>query len=188
MPAPTRTEIDKAYHETGHAVIARVLGIHVNLLTTFSIDEFTGAVAETYSAAYLARDADQATRVAACMKDAIVCLAGPEAQYRHRPQTRRRPPEWESDLDGARNFAATAALIASGVDVRAMDLQVPVTLNADQLSYANDMLQQSQEAARELVAEHWETIERIANVLLQRPILNGDDLNELDPLAEGKGQ
>jgi len=178
MGKPTREEITKAYHETGHAVIARVLDIRVNLLTTLGVDGVTAAVAETHSAAYQARDADQEAKIAGLMKDMIVCFAGPHAQAKHRPPKRKRPSEWSSDLDGARSMAATAALIASGVDVSTLTSS-EADLNADQVAYAEDMARQASEAARGLVAEHWATIDRIANVLLDRPILNGGDLDKL---------
>jgi hypothetical protein len=69
-------ELLKAHHEAGHGVIARKLGIPVRRLTIFSADDDSEASALTESASYIARDADQATFVAAIENDVRVCLAG----------------------------------------------------------------------------------------------------------------
>jgi hypothetical protein len=87
---PTREEITTAYHEAGHAVIARMLGIAVEYVTTLS-DDRTNGVALTHSAAFLAQDADQTTRLVAITKDMVVSLAGPYAEMRSRPATAELP-------------------------------------------------------------------------------------------------
>jgi hypothetical protein len=58
--AKQRRELLKAYHEVGHAVIARKLGIAVNRMTVFSTDDTNDAHALTESAAFLSRGVDVA--------------------------------------------------------------------------------------------------------------------------------
>jgi ATP-dependent Zn protease len=167
----------RAYHEAGHAVIARMLGLKVHYVTTLESAE----AALTHCAAYQARNADQVTRLAAFMKDIIVALAGPQAQLKYRPPKNKQPYEWGDDLKNAQNSAIQAALMASGVDtlLNPEGSFITVDLDADQAVCANDMLQQARDAVRDLVAEHWPQIERVAAALLSHPILNGDDLDEL---------
>jgi ATP-dependent Zn protease len=176
----TNKTTKQAYHEAGHAVIARVQGIPVDYVVLFPDSD---ALALTQSAAYLARDADQATRLAAIMKDIIVCLAGPYAQHRHRPLKKpgiETTAEWEGDFDNVRGLAVTAALIASGADISQFDPAIPVTLTTEeQQAYVVDMLRRAQDTTRDLVAEHWLAIERVAKALLDRPILDGVELDEL---------
>jgi ATP-dependent Zn protease len=166
-----------AYHEAGHAVIARMLGIAVEYVTTLS-DDLTDGGALTHSAAYLARDADQATRLAAITKDMVVSLAGPYAEMRYRPKAKRACGAWVYDREKANVLAFQAALIQTGVDIFLIGT-VTVNLNADQEAYANELLGQCNERASDLVAEHWTKIDAVAKALLSRPILIGDDLDEL---------
>jgi|SRR5450631_574738 hypothetical protein len=96
-----------------------------DFVTTLALDDVTAVVAQTHSATYLGRDADQASQLAAIMQDIVVCLAGPYAQGRHRPLKKHTGDEWESDIETARGLAARAALVQSGVDVRLIDPNVP---------------------------------------------------------------
>jgi hypothetical protein len=69
-----------AYHEAGHAVIARVFGLDVRHVMLFP----TTPLVHRQNAAWLARDADTATMLVALERDAKVTLAGPIAQQKHR--------------------------------------------------------------------------------------------------------
>ena len=82
----TRKERIIAYHEAGHAVVARVLGLGVVHVAMFPTDGDGLAGAQTWSAAWLARDADHSTKLRALENDAKVNLAG----RRHRPTIDRR--------------------------------------------------------------------------------------------------
>ena len=57
----TRKQLTKmmAYHEAGHAVIARVLKISINYVTILPAYDTGAAVALTHSATYHACDANQ---------------------------------------------------------------------------------------------------------------------------------
>lgn len=175
-------EAKVAHHEAGHAVAARVQGIPVAFITTLAVDQRSAAAALTHSATYLSREAGSKIWLAAIRKDIIVCLSGPFAQQRYRPQQQKKrypPAEWVDDFNNARNFAGTAALIASGIEVNAMEKTIPVEMTAEQIAYADLMLQQCHQAAHNLVVDHWPAIVKVAEALLSRPILNADDLDQL---------
>jgi ATP-dependent Zn protease len=84
---PTNRKKLKAYHEAGHAVIARVLGVGVPQLTLVSVDADTAASATTASAAALADRNDLFAHVAGIEKDIKISMAGPQSQNRYRPRT-----------------------------------------------------------------------------------------------------
>lgn len=68
-----KLERQKAYHEAGRAVVARTFGITMSHVTMLSTDDMTAGSALADSASWLARDADQATRLAAIEKDMKAC-------------------------------------------------------------------------------------------------------------------
>lgn len=100
-----KLERQKAYHEAGRAVVARTLGITMSHVTMLSTDDMTAGSALADSASWLARDADQATRLAAIEKDMKALLAGPHAQARYQPRKSKRiPNEWASDFKLAKTL------------------------------------------------------------------------------------
>jgi hypothetical protein len=165
-----------AHHEAGHAVVARRLGIALHSVNV--LDGGAGAVTE--SATYAARDAGRAGYLAAIEKDMIVSLAGAHAQHRHRPRrTRHRQlAEWDDDRETATALAYRAALIASGIERDQIDAGFP-DLSPDLDTYATDLFRQCDGRSRDLVAEHWPMIVKVAKALLVRPILNAADLDQL---------
>jgi hypothetical protein len=131
----TRKQLTKmmAYHEAGHAVIARVLKININYVTILSAYDTAAAVTLTHSATYHARDADQEPQLCALMMDAVVSLAGPHAEARHRlPKGRRIPDEWDDDRQHAMSFAREAALVKRGVNLREIDLKAIHALSTEE--------------------------------------------------------
>ena len=101
-----------AYHEGGHAVAALVQDIGFTYATVLSPDDTAAATVQRQRATYHARDADQDTRLHALVMDAVVCLAGPHGQARHRPpKGRRTPDEWNDDTKNANSFAHQYALV-----------------------------------------------------------------------------
>ncbi|UGY21831.1 hypothetical protein HU675_0027900 [Bradyrhizobium septentrionale] len=165
-----------AYHEAGHAVIAWMLGLKVEYVNILD----GGAGAHTESATYAARDLDNETYLAAISKDIIVALAGSCAQQKHRPPSgRRQPAEWEDDRQVATSLGCRAALVASAVERDQIDLAMLNNLNPGQQEYAIHLFRQCGDRARELVADHWPVIEKVAQALLGRPILAADDLDKL---------
>jgi hypothetical protein len=73
-----RDEIQRviAYHEAGHAVVARTLGVQINDIRLASRDNHV----QTYSAGWAAKDDTVEDRIAGYEKDAKVAMAGMIAQ------------------------------------------------------------------------------------------------------------
>jgi len=169
---------ERAYHEAGHAVIARKLGIPVNHVTIVDDDAGNAGCALTGSATYLARDADQASQLAAISKD-VISLAGPIAQSRHRPQTIRGPPEWDSDREVASSLSTRAALIQSGVDISLLPADGSVVLDDNQIELRNTFFQRNFGESRKIADEKWRAIDAVAKALVTRLTLNQNELDEV---------
>jgi ATP-dependent Zn protease len=167
----------RAYHEAGHAVIARVLGVGVVYITLFPSDETNNGGAQTWSAAWLARaTGDAAALTRGFETDAKVSLAGPYAQIKHRPNTnmkRASRDEWDSDLGNAKSCAATMVWLQDHADEAGM------TLSAEQATEALRIFQRLQDEARALVEEHWPSVERVAKALLKYRALQGGEVDDL---------
>lgn len=86
MNSKSKLERLKAYHEAGHAVMARTLGMAMSYVTMLPTDDMTAGSAMADSASWLARNADQATQLAAIEKD----MKSP-ARMRRRGISRGRP-------------------------------------------------------------------------------------------------
>jgi ATP-dependent Zn protease len=97
-----------AYHEAGHAVIARKLGITVEHISMCPPDERGVAGALTQSAGHKNRD------IEGFKADATVALAGPIAQVQMFPGT---PQEHEDDEMTAKNAAVIIAHIKAGLPI-----------------------------------------------------------------------
>jgi hypothetical protein len=102
LTSKQKKDRSKAFHEAGHAVVARALGIAVNYVTISSTGPGNQGGAETHSAAWDAGNADLPAQLAAIEKDLNVSLAGPMAEHRHRPIKRinfdtGRPYWWAKD-------------------------------------------------------------------------------------------
>jgi hypothetical protein len=164
-----------AIHESGHAVIARKLGIAVNYVIT--LGENASRVSHTM-AAYHALHADKESQLAAIANDICVALAGPHAQHRHRPQKVKFPHEWTTDRQNAENMSMWAALVESD-DVRRLDDNAVIKSTVDQRAFIKAFFNRWSDRSQALVDEHWPAIETVAKALLVRPILNGDELDEL---------
>lgn len=164
-----------AYHEAGHAVAARVQGLDVPYVTLLRTSGTSRASAQHESAAWIARDADRATRVSALEKDAIVFLAGPAAQRRHRLP--KNQDGWKTDLDDAKLRAIKAVLIKNGVTLP--EVETKVHLNSDDAEEAKLLYNRLAAKTETLIQEKWLAITRVAEALLTRPVLNQDELDEL---------
>ena len=176
----------KAYHEAGHAVVARKLGIAMSYVTMLPTDDMTGGGALTNSASWLARDADQATHLAAIEKDMKALLAGPHAQARYQPRKHKRiPNEWASDFNLAKSFATKAVLIRNGrgADIPIGEGAFEIALGADDFAEIARLFNRIWNETEALVAELWPAITLVAEELLTRRMLFED---EVDALIEGK--
>jgi hypothetical protein len=185
-PNKARQKLERAYHEGGHGVIARKLGIRVNHVTIVDDGAGNAGVAQTGNATHLARDADQASQLTAISKDAIVSLAGPLAQHRYRPQTISSPEEWDSDRKLASTLAIRAALIQSGVDISSLPPDGEIKPDDNQIALRNEFFERSLIESKKLVNENWRAIDAVAKALVTRLTLNQDELDELIKEASEK--
>ena len=173
----------KAYHEAGHAVVARVLGVEVTYVTLFSTDETNSAIAQTRSATWLARGADDTTLLAAAEKDLKISLAGPLADAWYRPKRRDKQDDWQADLAHARQSAAHAVSIRRGANPLDANGQVKpgvkTELTHDEAQECLHLINQLWEETDKLIADNWPAVTRVAEMLFERRILSGDDVDSL---------
>ena len=99
-----RNKLNIARHEAGHAVIARALNINIKYATLEDVNGYPMVLAES-AAHQRPSDPD------ALEHDAIVSLAGPLAQQRHRPLSQSEQDrawkdggEWYDDRLNAQNY------------------------------------------------------------------------------------
>ena len=161
---PTNRKKQMAYHEAGHAVIARMLGVGVPQLTLVSVDADNAAGAITASAAALADRNDLFAYVAGIEKDIKVSIAGPQSQNIYRPSDENHD-EWESDRQTQLSLALKIVLLKAGIDIPDAGLQASVS--ADQLDEAKRLLARLAEETRALVIANWPAITRVAEALLR---------------------
>jgi len=161
---PTNRKKQMAYHEAGHAVIARMLGVGVPQLTLVSVDADNAAGAITASAAALADRNDLFAYVAGIEKDIKVSIAGPQSQNIYRPSDENHD-EWESDRQTQLSLALKIVLLKAGIDIPDAGLQASV--NSDQLDEAKRLLARLAEETRALVIANWPAITRVAEALLR---------------------
>jgi hypothetical protein len=194
MDSRGKRELAKAYHEAGHAVVARTLGITLSYVTMLSTVDMPAGGALGNSASWLARDTDQATRLAAIEKDMKACLAGPHAQKRYQPRKNKRTPnEWASDFNLAKSLATKAVLITNGrgADIPMREGPFKVTLEFDDLVEIEQLFNRISNETEALVAELWSAITRVAEELLSRPTLFEEEVDALiadRPFAVGIGR
>jgi len=153
-------DIIKAYHESGHAVVARTLGVVVEYVTMLEDGHESSGQVLTHGAAYCVWDSDKATRLAAMANDAIISLAGPRAQQLYRPP-KKTPDAWKSDIEFATSISYFAALIESGVDVGRSDSLRDHNITDGQEAFATDFFRRCSDEALKLVEKHWPAIERV---------------------------
>jgi ATP-dependent Zn protease len=176
-----------AYHEAGHAVIARSLGLEVTSVTIIpDLDHFDITYYHQF-ATYRARNADLATQISTAETDAMVSLAGPAAEYRYRrpksvQELAQEMATWRSDGEMARDRVAHAVdlkhdlLTARGPECDG-ELFDELCDEFDRL--CAELFDQFSTEVEILVDKHWPAIERVANALLEFYTLNATDVDDL---------
>jgi hypothetical protein len=167
-----------AYHEAGHAVIARALGLEVISVTMTPLDLDYSAITYCQLATYFVIYADYATQLSAIEKDVIVKLAGPHAECRFRSLdfnavTMMREAAWGCDLKEAKY------LVKMSMELLPEDLRPEYDELFEEFSFKTEIM----------VNEHWSAIERVAHGLLKFSDLNQRGVDDLIaghvPVVEG---
>ena len=162
----------RAFHEAGHAVAAIAHGLRVQ---SVSLPAAGASTTNVDRAIYLAAD-DPNAWVEALRVDIVVVLAGPAAQMWLRPL---KSKELADDLKLARAWSTLAAFLASGQSIAELGSDGKIELTEEEQAFADRLLEQCEERARQIVEEHWADIVKVAEALLDRHVLDADDLNAI---------
>jgi hypothetical protein len=172
---------DRAIHEASHAVIARKLGIAVHRVTVVVGNN----IAVSESAAYVARDRDVRDRIAANEKDALVALAGWEANRLEHPDapaldllTDDEAPD--DDVVNARGKILHMILLEEGKPTPAPGTTMGTTIDEAMVRKLHEIWVRLLRTTHGLVKRHWPAIERVAKHLERHRCI--DDQAELDDL------
>jgi pimeloyl-ACP methyl ester carboxylesterase len=177
-----------AYHEAGHAVIARRLGVPVCYVALFPTESEATAATVTGRAVYEARcaAADPETLAKAFEVDGQICLAGPYSDFefwrRHRAALNRKRYEegWEDDRRNAETCVGSAVLLRTGG--RLPEGAQEVEFTPEQAAAVTELWNRLKDQVQTLVARQWSAIERTAQALLGRGFLWD---HELDAIIAG---
>jgi hypothetical protein len=168
-----------AYHEAGHAVAARALGIDVEFVSMRPLDSDTAAVVPTRSALWLSRGASTEAQICAAEADAMVALAGPTAE-KHSPVPHQEV-EHEEDISNAVSAVGRAAALAAGMSIPEQ-VDGAVELTGDVAADARARFDRVKIATARLLSDNWSAVERVARTLERRDRI---DQGELDRLIAG---
>jgi hypothetical protein len=151
-----------AYHEAGHAVIARALGLEVDCVTIIPDLDLDTAGLCTRDWATAGFYDDLATQLSAIEKDVVVSLASSAAECLYLGLSNLERALSGSDLKMAEHLMKLA-LERSGRDHSEYD----------------QLFGQFSTETEILVGDHWSAIERVANGLLEFFTLNATDVDGL---------
>jgi ATP-dependent Zn protease len=163
-----------AFHEAGHAVIARLLNAQVNFVAMFAVDETCKSVVQTRSAAYYASH-DPRAKIIGFENDIKIMLAGLITQQ----IARRGKAGHAEDIAQAKNFALSIALLKAGKELPPPGATVTLTLDSSILDEAKAVLQALRTETYALVVGKWSAVERVAQALMVRDLLDQDELDRL---------
>ncbi len=160
MTKRSKSQIEAtAYHEAGHAVIAYLLGYKPQSATIVPTVDTAGHVIIHANPLHgFQLDIDGSDEARLRVESAItICFAGPIAQKRHNPRSRRKAHgQWDYDT------------IA--------ELGLRVCGSGEQ---ATAFIRWHEIVARDLVQAHWLHIARVAGQLLERERLSHADLDAI---------
>jgi hypothetical protein len=173
-----RSKLLIAYHEAGHAVAARALGISIAYASL--ADLYGRSLVLTRSASYGKAGDD----LDALERDAIVLLAGPMAQLKHQPvSSREQERAWEDggaffeDKQRALNFLGLLLLQRAGEPIPGAG--EVLDLRGERVQQVYDMLNQTIPKAEALVDQHWRAIRRVAKSLTRDEVLIEAEIDAL---------
>jgi ATP-dependent Zn protease len=177
MKIGRRQRKEMAYHEAAHSVAALAQSLSVQFVSLAPVDNHA-AGAHIDRAIYLAAN-DPAAQIAALETDIVVVLAGPAARMKLRPSRPSKRKEWGDNLKLAQAWSTLAAFLASGMSIAELDPDDKIELTDESQAFADQLFDQCAQRARQIVEERWDDIVRVAEALLDRTVLNADDLDAL---------
>ena len=170
---------ETAYHEAGHAVIARVLGIEVYLATIRPDKFYAGQV--NHAAAWPINKEDEVAeedreeewlqRMETAEDRAKLALAGPLAEMKYRPTLNGEYFAEFEDLDNVAKYLQ----IASGFTFEVLVPGKPLQQNG----LASRLWERLQADTADLVELYWPSIERVAEALLIQEELGQEEIDAL---------
>ncbi|HEX9238055.1 MAG TPA: hypothetical protein VF866_04760 [Xanthobacteraceae bacterium] len=176
-----------AYHEAGHAVVARLLGVGVAVVIMFPTADQKAGV-KTKSAEWETGDDPEAV-AHACELDAKVVMAGSIAEQIHRPiktrtkLERRRKHGWASDTENASSFVGKAVLIRSGVPPAVFHFEgnkdYDYDVTPEQIATANALLRRLHGETHKLLKDNWPAVERVAAAFMEQPLVSEEEIDAL---------
>jgi hypothetical protein len=165
-----------AFHEAGHAVVARALGIGLIRVTIFPTAPNEVAGCETEPAELLAYDADMETMIAALENSAKVSMAGPLAQLKHQRRYRSDSlKHWQTDIANALADVVQIAYLHAGIDARSLiDVDYTPSKAVQEAIWTH-----LNGETRTLVDANWIAIARVAAALIEHRALSQKDVDKL---------
>ena len=155
-----------AYHEAGHTVIARVLGVAVlRVGVLFSRPGYDTGVVETADPKIVNLN------ITALQTHTKITLAGPQAEHRHRPLSERqqyrirkeRSGSWENDWEEASRYVMTMVMLQH-------ERKLPAEFDPSYRAEAEALFDSLLAETGALVARHWAAIDRVATALLNSEV------------------
>jgi hypothetical protein len=167
-----------SYHEAGHAVIARALGVEVaDISMAPGADASAVARVLTRSCAFAARDADKDAFVVAVETDLKVSLAGQAAEKVAGYPPRDRDAPDEGDGVTTTSAAVILACLQSGLSVD--DAPEEIAPDDPLRALASAIIDRAFEETVALTRKHYPAIVRVAAVLQRGDYLSATDLDRL---------
>jgi ATP-dependent Zn protease len=171
-----------AYHEAGHAVVSRVLGIEVVTVVMFGLDDISSAGVLNYSASCRA-GANTAERIVGLETDTRISLAGLIAGELYGKCSRRRlRDDAAGDIQISQSRAVEIALLIAGKPLPQHHDNMTVELDRAAIDSANAIINRLRAETETLLKEHWPKVERVAQALMTCDML---DQARLDRIMAG---
>jgi hypothetical protein len=147
-----------AYHEAGHAVVARTLGLQIN--------DIRDNCVQTYSEGLAAKDGTTEDRIAGYEKDAKTAMAGMIAQHQVWPLHRDQVRHQTDDMKIIWSRLGRITLLRSGV--AEPDLSSGDTLTDETADAAISIASQLWAETQSMVKASWPAIEQVAGLMLRQ--------------------
>lgn len=167
-------ELDRravAFHEAGHAVVAKCLGLSVLTVSIVENKDLRGRVAHDWFEAIDYQDDDDDAIHRQMEKKIMAALAGPAAEAIAAPETYHR--------DRHSGFGGGDFDVAEGLLERIHGLRVKI---------AAAHLQYLELAAKAWVEQHWKAIESVSTALLEKGTLDESSSARRCGPAEGSAR